>query len=159
MRTLLCLKGATPTDDVTLTDAEQKQLSSTMWQWLRRSPRAWLAFGIITLAPIAFFTIFAVVYYNLLESVTPNNPIVRALFPLVIHIIGGSLLVVLGFYLAIRCIWEPQYRKALHDLGYDLCDRCDYRLDGIDSDAPCPECGAARTAEVEDHHQNNEPRP
>ena len=41
----------------------------------------------------------------------------------------------------------PFIRRALRDMGYDICENCGYWLRGLGEDAKqCPECGANREA-------------
>ncbi|MCA9278632.1 MAG: hypothetical protein H6815_10615 [Phycisphaeraceae bacterium] len=37
--------------------------------------------------------------------------------------------------------YAKPYRRALRDMGIDLCVNCGYSREGIAEDLPCPECG------------------
>ncbi len=143
MRTLLCLKGAAPTDDVMLTKDEQAQLNHIMFSRSELLSK-WIAMTVLVLGPFLAYVALVVLYDKLVAPILPGNFFTNLLMPCGIYILGGTAVVMLGVYIAIRLIWEPHYRKALRSIGYDLCERCDYRLDGIDAAAPCPECGTAR---------------
>ena len=44
-----------------------------------------------------------------------------------------------------RSLYLRPVRKAMRDVGYDLCLRCGYELRGLDSTITrCPECGGER---------------
>ncbi len=44
-----------------------------------------------------------------------------------------------------RSLYVQPIRKAMRDVGYDLCLGCGYELRGLGSDIRCcPECGAER---------------
>ncbi|MCA9290864.1 MAG: hypothetical protein KDA25_07035 [Phycisphaerales bacterium] len=59
-------------------------------------------------------------------------------------IISGTIGTIIVIY-AYRFVYARPARRAMRDLGYDICIGCGYRLDGLGSDiARCPECGSAR---------------
>ena len=151
MRTLLCMRGRALTDDVLLTKDQYASLRGQMWRWFWRSPRGWPVIVGITLAPMAVFVVLCSVYYAWLNPyagstapLTPRDLWPRLILPLAVNVIGGSAVGWFGAWLAIRLAWEPRYRITLRENGIDLCDRCDYLLDGLKPDARCPECGAKR---------------
>jgi uncharacterized membrane protein YccC len=145
------MQGRTPTDDVTLTKEQFAQVREQMWRWFWRSPRGWPVIVGITLAPMAVFVLLCSVYYAWLNPyagstapLTPADLWPRLILPLFVNVVGGSLVAWFGAYLAMRFAWEPRYRTVLRRIGFDLCERCDYRLDGLNAAACCPECGMER---------------
>jgi hypothetical protein len=49
-----------------------------------------------------------------------------------------------------RRVYVRPIRRAMFDLGYDVCIRCGYRLEGLDQRSPhCPECGTQRLPAAE----------
>lgn len=104
------------------------------------------------LGPLAAFSLLLALYYQLLIDLTAENLVMRVMLPMFLNVIISSLLVWIGMLWAYRIVLEPRYRKAMRSIGYDLCDKCDYRLDGLELSAPCPECGAVRSEAHEAIH-------
>jgi len=153
------MRGRTPTDDVLLSKDEHKQLAAIMWRWFWRSPGGWPVIISIGVAPLVVFTLLMMVFHNTVQPSFPPGLVMSFILPLALHVVGSSLFALLGGYLATRFAWEPRYRIALREIGYDLCDQCDYRMDGINKSAPCPECGAARDSKDEQPDKSAEPNP
>jgi hypothetical protein len=60
--------------------------------------------------------------------------------------VGPALLLHVGLMLLIfSLVYVRPMRRALREMGYDVCVRCGYWLRGLDNTVvQCPECGAAR---------------
>lgn len=61
----------------------------------------------------------------------------------------GAVIIVITVSVAAAWLYRFLYarpvRRAMRDLGYDVCVECGYRLDGLAPGArQCPECGAHR---------------
>lgn len=75
---------------------------------------------------------------------------------IIAHMIGAGLMalsvaivsIVLGHWL-LWSIWSRSFRRALREIGRDVCVECGYWLRGLDNHVTrCPECGAGRTQPV-----------
>ncbi|UCD76602.1 MAG: hypothetical protein JSV91_06690 [Phycisphaerales bacterium] len=53
----------------------------------------------------------------------------------------------IGYALLLAALYVGPMRRALREMGYEVCVRCGYWLRGLgDADDRCPECGSKRQA-------------
>lgn len=63
---------------------------------------------------------------------------------LTIMVVTTAVIIVCGLW-SFRMIYTRPVRRAMRDLGYDVCVHCGYWLRGLDEDVKrCPECGSGR---------------
>jgi len=88
---------------------------------------SWLMVGFVWEPAVALFVSIGVPYAQLVTL------LILCLIPCVV-----------GAWLY-RFIYVGPIRRAMRDLGYDICVGCGYRLQGLDNTVQrCPECGTPR---------------
>jgi hypothetical protein len=66
-------------------------------------------------------------------------------FGAILGIAIPCLVVILGSAWLYRFIYRTPVRRAMRELGYDICIGCGYRLEGLGNEhSICPECGTER---------------
>ncbi len=111
--------------------AHKKHLAGvTLWTWtIAMTISAWIVIG------------FLVRPFSSLLMQNGFTQIAAFLSTLVI-LVAGVCLIAAWLY---RFIYVRPVRRAMRDLGYDVCVGCGYRLIGLTDDIQrCPECGHAR---------------
>ncbi|MCH8165114.1 MAG: hypothetical protein IH889_05855, partial [Planctomycetes bacterium] len=57
-----------------------------------------------------------------------------------------------------RNIYGPHLRRAMRDVGWEVCIKCGYSLRGLEDVKRCPECGAKREPMADGAHDESSVR-
>jgi predicted RNA-binding Zn-ribbon protein involved in translation (DUF1610 family) len=134
----------TPTD-LKLTRAEKRQAFARTWRNYRSTPGSLLT-SFITASLLGLMWGAAPFFLFDPDFVGSFYPAILSVYPFLFVLISWPILAFAG-----KWIYGRAHRKALADMGYDVCIECGYWLRGLPaSETRCPECGAARqrTADV-----------
>ncbi|MHC5022559.1 MAG: hypothetical protein ACYTGG_01430 [Planctomycetota bacterium] len=127
--------------ELSLTREEKRQVNKRAWKiWFQR--RSNVAVYVAVLVPL---NVLLNVVPWILRELTGRNE--HWHWPLALAVYMVLLIVAVAFLQRYR--FGPSVRRAVRELGYDICLRCGYWLKGLDESIEmCPECGARRASKA-----------
>ena len=123
--------------DLGLSRAQQRVVLHHAGSRILRKPRQIVIIILICLVVVPVGALVPLMATQLLIS---GGPLRFALG--LILIVAGALLIPASSALVTHRAFRRSVIEELIARGYRVCARCGYPKDGLDRDAPCPECGA-----------------
>lgn len=131
--------------ELDLTDEQKRSARSRASLHRKREPNYRGAGRRYALTFLPIFLFAFALYYLWLQHLIETRR-VGTQSPLIVGLVCCALMYA-PMAFALHRTRTPFIRRALRDMGYEICEHCGYWLRGLGDDVhQCPECGATREA-------------
>ncbi len=129
-------------DGITLSRDQRRRVNRRAFVDFLRHPLRVAAFIGVQMAPVL---IWGVVWRNAVPLlIGPTGPVNHMWLILVLTMLVWFAAQIVTTVWVLRNIYGPHLRRAMRDVGWEVCIKCGYSLRGLEDVKRCPECGAKR---------------
>ena len=131
-------------EGITLSREQRRTVSRRAIVDFLRHPLRVAAFFGVQMVPVL---IMVVVWQNAVPLlIGPTGPVNHFMFMLiaVLAFLVWQVAQMVTTLWVLRNIYGPHLRRAMRDVGWEVCIKCGYSLRGLEDVKRCPECGAKR---------------
>ncbi len=129
-------------DGITLSRDQWRMVSRRSSVDLLRHPLRVAACLGVQMAPVLIFGVLIQNAGPLL--IGPTGPVNHFMLIVVLAILVLCAAQIVTTVWVLRNIYGPHLRRAMRDVGWEVCIKCGYSLRGLEDVKRCPECGAER---------------
>ncbi len=121
-----------------------------------RHPLRVAAFLGVQMVPVLLFMVVGWTALPLL--IGPTGPIKHMMLIVNLAVLAYFVAQMVTTLWVWRNIYGPHLRRAMQDVGWEVCIKCGYSLRGLEDVKRCPECGAKREPMADGAHDESSMR-
>ncbi len=140
-------------DGITLSRDQRRMVSRRAIVDFMRHPLRVAAFFGVQMVPVLIFVVVGQNAVPLL--IGPTGPVNHIMLIVVLAFLVWHAVQMLTCLWVLRNIYGPHLRRAMRDVGWEVCIKCGYSLRELEDVKRCPECGAKREAIAADAHDDS----
>ena len=129
-------------DGITLSREQRRTVNRRAMVDFLRHPLRVAACLVVSMAPVLIFVVVGQNAVPLL--IGPTGPINHMMLIVVLALLVSYAAQMVTMLWVWRNIYGPHLRRAMQDVGWEVCIKCGYSLRGLEDVKRCPECGAKR---------------
>ncbi|MCH8344404.1 MAG: hypothetical protein IH983_10490 [Planctomycetes bacterium] len=134
-------------DGITLSREQRRTVGRRALVDFLRHPLRVAAFLGVQMVPML---ILMVVWQNAGPLlIGPTGPIKHMMLIVNLAVLAYFVAQMVTTLWVLRNIYGPHLRRAMQDIGWEVCIKCGYSLRGLEDVKRCPECGAKRESMAE----------
>ncbi len=129
-------------DDITLSRDQRRTVNRRAFVDFLRHPLRVAAFLGVQMVPVLIMMVVGQNAVPLL--IGPTGPVNHYMLIVVLALLVWYAVQMVTMLWVWRNIYGPHLRRAMRDVGWEVCLKCGYSLRGLEDVKRCPECGAKR---------------
>ena len=143
-------------EGITLSRDQRRTVNRRSFVDFLRHPLRVAAFLGVQMVPVL---IFGVVWRNAVPLlIGPTGPIKHMMLIVNLALLAYFVAQMMTTLWVCRNIFGPHLRRAMRDVGWEVCIKCGYSLRGLEDVKRCPECGAEREPMADGAHDESSVR-